>query len=1163
MTEQSSVLVLTQWATGYFFGEILAGAAREVGAAGRHLIIAQTLDAGVVEDDDAVVTPAFTSRTGWDHVDGAVAVHTAVPAEHLHELRDAGKHVALACNRVPGFDAPVAMPDNEAGTRAAVQHLAFHGHERIGFLGCFATPDISERYAAYLAALAELGLTADPAHLFRVGNSVEEGGARGGEAFLRADDRPTALVVATDRNAIGLMRVLTAAGLELPGDLAIIGFDNIASAAFTSPTLSSISQRFDTIGAQAARLLLDQVAGEQPRPEAATLPVHVVVRESCGCTSSEERPTPAALGLQALGTLQAQLHAAIVVGSKATSAGGAVQAAIDALSASVGHVRTTGSLPARELVVEALVPLARHATRPEVLQRVDAALQQYVHECMSEVPADDRATRIALESLGSRASAALWKLQTGLYVDRNDELEGAIIEQYRISMGLLGHGTSDPGRLEWLAHSHVRAGVLARWRGDRLVIEGVHDPEGLLPASTLGTRVRPEQFPPVEVVAAADPTRGEATWLIPVRANGREWGTLAVIGPIETSSERESYNHWAALLCAAFEQEELTESLRTSEERYVLLARAMNEGLWEWDPQTDAMSFSERCSDLLGLDGVDPAQRDEAGMRKFWFAGVHPQDVARFREALLQVVDGTVPLAEIEYRFRRPGHAEHRWMLARAMPVSDGRRLGQTGTILGSLTDIDDRKRLEEELRHNAMYDAATGLPNRRMFLDRLTASVERWVAEEVPFAVVFLDLDRFKVVNDSLGHQVGDQLLREVSDRIRSVLRPQDTAARFGGDEFAVLLEDIDPELVPRVARRIQNSLARPVEIEGHALWVTASLGIASSAVRYERAEDVLRDADTAMYHAKSHEPGTLSYFDAAMHDRAVHHVRLQAEVQQALDAEEFVVHYQPIVDLGAGHVHRFEALVRWAHPTRGLLGPGEFLPLMEETGLVVRLGRWILEDVCRQVAQWRSAFDGPVNVSVNISDREFWHAGLVDHVLACLGRYDLDVTSLTLEVTEGVIMRRPELAHHLMEQMHAAGLRLHVDDFGAGHSSLQTVHRYPVDALKIDRSFVSDILEGTQSRELVKAIIAMGNALGLEVIAEGIETIDQLAALREVGCTSGQGFLFDRAVPGSRAAELLGRSLVEEAEGVAPRRTSASPARVDPRPSATRSPIVSASVT
>lgn len=1161
MTTPNAVLVLSQWATGDYFGEVLAGVTRELGRTGRRVVVAQTLDAGLM-NDDAVEPPPFTARFAWDHVDSVVSVSAAVPRAYLEEVRAAGKAVTMTSNRIPGFDAPVAMPDNAQGTRDAVRHLAEHGHTRIGFVGCLAQPDMVERYDAYVAALEELGLVADPAHFYPVANNVEHGGAHAAAVFLASDDRPTGLMFATDRNALGFVPAVTAAGVAVPRDLAVVGFDNVEAGAFTSPTLTTVNQRFDSIGALAGRLLLDELRGGSPEPAGHAPPSQVVARASCGCAASDEQPrcervTPA----EALEALESRLNAVLVAGSPLVHARYAVQATLDALAAVVDQVVATGERPDHDRVAAVLGPLSAHVHRPEVLQRVDDALTRYVQDRVGALDGPGTAVRGLVESIGSRASAALWRIQAGLYVGRVDELRTANQEQYEIGMGLLGHGTDDPGRLRWLASSHVRTGVLARWRDGQLVIAGVHDLDGVVRSVRVGDVVRPEQFPPVELVGSADASRGEVTYLMPVRANGTDWGTLAVVGPIDTAAGRDTYNHWAALLCAAFEQEQLTETLRTSEERYALLARAMNEGLWEWDPQSGEMSFSDRCSDLLGLPVEQRA--GELDMRTVWFQGVHPQDGERFRAELLRVVDGTLPHAEIEYRFRGPGQEDYRWMLARAMPVTSGGTLGRARTILGSLTDIDDRKQLEEELRRNALYDAATGLPNRRMFLERLTASVDRWVQAQVPFAVVFLDLDRFKVVNDSLGHQVGDRLLRAVSERIRSVLRPQDTAARFGGDEFAVLLDSIDPEQVPRVARRIQHSLARPVEIDGHALWVTASLGIASSAVSYERAEDVLRDADTAMYHAKSHDPGTLSYFDAAMHDQAVHHVRLQAEVQQALDEEQFAVHYQPIVDLAAGHVHRFEALVRWAHPTRGLLGPGEFLPLMEETGLVVRLGRWILEDVCRQVAQWREEYDGAINVSVNISDREFWHAGLVEHVLACLRRYRLDATCLTLEVTEGVIMRRPELAHHLMDQMHAAGLRLHIDDFGAGHSSLQTVHRYPVDALKIDRSFVSEILEGTQSRELVKAIIAMGSALGLEVIAEGIETVGQLAALREVGCASGQGFLFDRAVPGDRAAELLGRSLVEEVEDAAPRRTSTSPARTEPRPSATRSPIVSASLT
>jgi diguanylate cyclase (GGDEF)-like protein len=1145
VAEPSTVLVLTQWAAGFYFGETLAGIAREVGRSGCHVIVTQTLDAGPI-NDDAVEAPDFSTRLAWDHVDGVVAVSAAVQGHYLHALRAADKPVTLASNRVPGFAAPVAMPDNAGGGRAAVRHLAQHGHERIGFIGCRTVPDMSERYQAYLDTLDALGLPADPTHVFAARNNAEDGGAQAAEAFLAAPDRPTAVVVATDRNAIGFLRTVTAAGLDVPGDVAVVGFDNIEAGAFTSPTLSSVNQRFDTIGALAARMLLEQVRGERPTHDDHAIPAAVVPRASCGCGSLEERPRSGTGSSrhEALETLETQLNAAVVVGTKAPSASVAVQGTLDALAATVEHVVQTGRRPSRELVAAALGPLSTHVGRPEVLRRVDSALAQYVQDVAAGLPTDDRTLRVALESIGNRASAALWQLQTGLYVDRVDGLEQSIQEQYEIGMGLLGHTATDPARLEWLAHSHVRAGMLGRWRGDELVVEGVHDPEGLLTVTRLGDRLTPEAFPPAELVMATDASALEVTYLIPVRSNGKDWGTLALVGPVETASSRETYNHWAALLCAAFEQDELAATLRTSEERYALLARAMNEGLWEWDGVRQVATFSDRCAALVGLtapgsvhaEHTEPLEHREHPLTT-WRSGLHPDDRDIVLDQLALLVSGEIPHAEIEYRYRRPGEDTYRWQLGRAMPLSEGPDAGVR--LLGSLTDIDDRKRLEEELRHNALYDAATGLPNRRMFLERLTTSVERWAGQQVPFAVVFLDLDRFKVVNDSLGHQVGDRLLSEVSDRIRSVLRPHDTAARFGGDEFAVLLEDIGPEAVPRVARRIQESLTRPVEIDGHVLWVTASLGIASSAVPYESAEDVLRDADTAMYHAKSHEPGTLAYFDAAMHDEAVHHVRLQAEVQAALDDAQFRVFYQPIVDLGAGYVHRFEALVRWQHPERGLLAPGEFLPLMEETGLVVRLGRWILDDVCRQVAAWRDGFDGHVNVSVNISDREFWHAGLVEHVLACLRRHGLDATCLTLEITEGVLMRRPELAQHIMAQMHAAGLRLHIDDFGAGHSSLQTLHRYPVDALKIDRSFVCELVEAAQSRELVRAIVAMGGALGLEVIAEGIETLEQLAVLREVGCASGQGYLFDRAVPGDEAAALLGRSLADEATEAGAKRT------------------------
>jgi diguanylate cyclase (GGDEF)-like protein/PAS domain S-box-containing protein len=1113
-----SVLVLSPWTTGFYFGEIIAGITREAAASGCHVVVAQTLDTGL-QTNTVVAAPDFAIPVAWDHIVGAVAVAAATQGTYLHALRAAGKHVTLASNRIPGFDAPVAMPDNDRGARSAVLHLLEHGHRRIGFAGNLAQSDMRERYAAYHDALLEAGIEPRPEDFFPASDNIEAGGLSSAQEFLRQTDRPTAVVVATDENALGFLRAVTEAGLDVPGDVAVIGYDDIEASAFSAPPLATVNQRFDAIGALACRLLMAQVRGEEPSADTHAAPARVIRRASCGCRTLDDHfpAPPGSAGDDAREVLRRRLTVTMTTSTNGAYVRSAVDAVVDKFTHVVDGLLRTGHQHTPAKLVEAFLPLTGLSTRPEALQVVDDAVAHYLKCLSDDLQEDPGGARAALADLRAQASGALWHLQTTSYLDRIDGLEAALDEEHAIGTSLLRHSTADPRRLDWLAGSHVRAAMLALWRGEELVIEGVHDADGVL-GDAKGTVTTPEAFPPVSLIEASDPGANEVVFVIPVRANNQDWGLLAVAAAIDGTSSRETYGHWGALICAAFEQEALARTLRSSEERYILLARAMNEGLWEWDGTTGEMTLSARCAGLLGLGGaaVDGPTA--------WMAHLHPDDAPGLLEQLRKVALGELAQVEIEHRYRGPSDPEFRWMLARAMPV---RHQGPGRTsLLGSLTDIDERKRLEESLRYNALYDAATGLPNRRMFLAELTRNVQRWMSHRTPFAVVFLDLDRFKVVNDSLGHQAGDALLREVSDRLRSALRTHDTAARFGGDEFAVLLEDIGPDDVPTVVRRIQESLADPVEIDGHALWVTASMGVASSAVNYVSAEDVLRDADTAMYHAKSREPGAVSFFDTEMHEIAVGHMRLQAAVQDALDLDQFVVHYQPIVDLVAGRVDRFEALVRWEHPELGLVGPDEFLPLMQETGLIIRLGRWIIDEVCRQLAAWRDVHPGTVNVAVNVSDREFWHAGLIEHVMACLRAHGLGSESLTLEITESVIMRRPELARHLMDEMREAGLRVHIDDFGAGHSSLQTLHHYPVEALKIDRSFISDLAEGSRSSELVRAIVAMGDALGLEVIAEGIETTGQLALLRDIGCSVGQGFLFDRAVPGDRAATLLAGS-------------------------------------
>ena len=436
-----------------------------------------------------------------------------------------------------------------------------------------------------------------------------------------------------------------------------------------------------------------------------------------------------------------------------------------------------------------------------------------------------------------------------------------------------------------------------------------------------------------------------------------------------------------------------------------------------------------------------------------------------------------------------------------------------TAMVLLVLARVRD---LVKQLADSGLYDALTGLPNRRLFLDRLERSLALWHRSATPFAVLFVDLDGFKAVNDTFGHQMGDRVLTEAGARIAHALRTVDTGARFGGDEFAILLHDVEPADVMPVVQRVQAGFAQPRVLDGHEIAIRASLGVATAAVGYTCAEDVLRDADAAMYRAKGAERGSVEFFDDAMHAHTIAQRRLRCEVERALEARELEMHYQPIVNLTTGRTDRFEAVVRWNHPVRGLLPPDEFLPLLDDVALTIRLGHWTIDEVCRQLAAWGPAVLG---VAVSVSGREFWQRGLLSGLQRHLDHHHVTADRLTLEIAEDVIMRSPEAALRLMNEMHDAGLRLHIDDFGAGGSSLATLHRFPVDAFKIDRSLIRDLATDSHCAELVSALVAMGSALGLDVVADGVETEHQIARLQEIGGATGQGLLFTPAANGDRA--------------------------------------------
>jgi diguanylate cyclase (GGDEF)-like protein/PAS domain S-box-containing protein len=490
-----------------------------------------------------------------------------------------------------------------------------------------------------------------------------------------------------------------------------------------------------------------------------------------------------------------------------------------------------------------------------------------------------------------------------------------------------------------------------------------------------------------------------------------------------------------------------------------------------------------------------------------------------------QIIRTGQPLVNVEEKETR-ADGDVRWISTTKLPLRD--RQGNIVGTFGISRDITERKKAEDQLQHRAFYDPLTDLPNRALFLDRLQHMFHRArrALDNPLFAVLYLDLDRFKAINDSLGHDAGDELLIGIARRLELCLRPGDTLARLGGDEFTVILDDIHTEEdATRVAERIHEELAAPIELRGYEMFTSVSVGIALSSAGYDNPEDMLRDADTAMYRAKAGGRAGHQVFGEDMHQRAVSSLRLESDLRRALERKEIVPYYQPIVNLDDGAVFGFEALARWHHPAKGLVLPDLFIPVAEETGLIGAIGEWMLTEACRQAREWQSKHPrwSKLGISVNVSGRQLSHGGLASEVERALRVSGLDPACLTLEITESALMHNLATGASVIQRLHAMSVGLHLDDFGTGYSSLAYLHNFPVHALKVDQSFVSRLDGSSQQSAIVKAIVSLAQNLGMEVVAEGVETREQADALRALSCRRGQGFLFARPLPAEKAERLL----------------------------------------
>lgn len=577
------------------------------------------------------------------------------------------------------------------------------------------------------------------------------------------------------------------------------------------------------------------------------------------------------------------------------------------------------------------------------------------------------------------------------------------------------------------------------------------------------------------------------------------------------------------------------EVLRQAEAKYRSIFENAIEGIFQTTPDGRYINANPALARIYGYESpaeliVDLTQLD----------GENYLDRNRRREfmELLQKQGAVLNFESQVYRCdrRRIWISENAW----AVRDSQGKLLYYEGTV----EDITERKRTEEQLRHNAFYDALTGLPNRALFMDRLTQATRRMKqSPEYLCAVLFLDLDRFKVINDSLGHRVGDRLLVAIARKLETCVRYTDTVARLGGDEFTILLEDLlDPDDATKIADRILTELALPVCLENHEVFTTASIGIVLGHTDRDRPEDLLRDADTAMYRAKATGKARYAIFDGTMYACALARLQLENDLRRAMERQEFGLFYQPIVDLSSGRISGFEALIRWHHPQRGLVSPEEFIPLAEEMGLIVPMGDWVLREACRQLKQWQELFglnatdrtlkpgrdrrisptQPPLSMSINLSGKQFSQPNLSDTIARILEQTGLSGESLKLEITETLLMENAASVTATISQLRSLGIQLCIDDFGTGYSSLSYLHQFSIDTLKIDRSFVSQ-MGSAENGEIVKTIVTLARNLGMDAIAEGVENREQLTQLRGLQCQSAQGYYFSPPVDRDVAEALI----------------------------------------
>ena len=574
-----------------------------------------------------------------------------------------------------------------------------------------------------------------------------------------------------------------------------------------------------------------------------------------------------------------------------------------------------------------------------------------------------------------------------------------------------------------------------------------------------------------------------------------------------------------ATLFYALERGRMRQAMDEVQERFALAVRGSNDGVWEWILASGEMHFSRRWRELLGY-GVD----DLSNEVEEWFSRVHPEDLLGLKADLEAHLEGRKPYHEHEHRLRA-SDGTYRWVISRGVAQRD--ETARPVRMAGSLTDTSDFRLREQKLLEVSRHDPLTNLPRREPFIERLRNCIDLASEyDDYAFSVLVVDVDRFRWLADSIGHQAADKLLAVLSKRLTACIRPGDMLARYEGDMFAVLLDNVDDlELGSQIAERIRSTSSEPFDIDGQTVYATVSIGLTTSRRRYDDPAEVMNDAMAAANRAKERGQDHYAVFETKMRVDALTTLRLEVALRQAVEREEFELHYQPIVDLASAKLLGFEALVRWRHPRRGLVAPSEFIPLAEQTGLIVPLGRWVIREAVAQLARWRDLLPREsLTMAVNLSGRQVADPRLLEDIQATIAEHGLTAGALKLELTESVLVENADVVQRFLSTLRGSGVRIWVDDFGTGYSSLSYLHRLPVDGLKIDKAFIDGLDGSAQGAAMVRTILSLADNLGVEVVAEGIEQRVQVDQLIELGCTIGQGFWFSKPVEAALVHGLFG---------------------------------------